>query len=301
LPNTYYAKTPNYLDGLHYVWKTLGTGWAGVLVMLGLLGAILGRREHLGFFVAGLSWIPAMILEGGDWMPFGRMILPALILFCLSAAGIAEARNKVNGKIFHAALALLLIAVSAFLYMATRHQQKVEFVSEYSIVHDGRLMSTWLKTNNIHSVALLDIGEIGFRTNANVFDLAGLVDKKIAKSKGGFLSKTFDIRYLTDVRKPEAVIIRLSAPLELDHGISVTSYAKVEQHLLSSQVFYQHYSPYLAIEPGYKRVPYYGHLIFLRNGFKIDDKFVHYYSRENPQGLYVYKVPISKRFIAVMQ
>ena len=300
LPNTYYAKRPEYLLGLHYVWNTLGTGWAGLTVAMGLLGAILGRREHLSFFVAGLSWFPAVVLEGGDWMPFSRMLLPALVLFCLAASGIAEVGARFETRRFHAGLLLLLIPVCGYQYLESRHQQWEETLGQFSFVHEIRLLSSWLNTNNIHSVALVDIGEVGFRTNTDILDLAGLTDKNIARAKGGLLSKDFDVTYLTDVKKPEVVIIRFSKPLEFTGRLSVVANSTVEQHVLSSDAFARDYVPYLAIVPGYHRDPYYGRLLFLRRGVRIDDHFLQYYHTFGNTSLNLFEVPLSKSFRAFL-
>ncbi len=71
-PNTFYAKLPDFMEGLDYL-KGFALSWPGaMLTALALMGALLGEVRHRAFFLAALAWMVAPVLEGGDWMPHDR-------------------------------------------------------------------------------------------------------------------------------------------------------------------------------------------------------------------------------------
>jgi hypothetical protein len=66
-------------------------------------------------------------------------------------------------------------------------------------------LASWLKTR-ASSAALVDVGLIGYASDIDVIDLAGLTDARIAATPGGHLSKHIDPHEL-EARDPDAIVV----------------------------------------------------------------------------------------------
>jgi hypothetical protein len=265
LPNTYWAKEPELTAGLLYVLKQFSTPWYGLLLLAALLGGFLGGRIYLGFLTAGLAWVVAVVLEGGDWMPLGRMLLCANVLFTLAAGGLFHhlvnnaSRRRISLHWKFLSVSLLLLLLGSNLYAVAR-ENRYASTSIHTLVQDGRNVVKWLQKEKIQSVGLVDIGEIGFLSGINVFDFVGLTDPFIAHSGGGHLDKTFDLDYLFERRRPQVLIVRMLEPFE--HGVLTSS--DIEIRIMQDARFVQQYFLAEKILPGYLRNPYYGLLLYKR-------------------------------------
>lgn len=269
LPNTYWAKEPSLAAGLLYVLKQFSTPWYGLLLLAALVGGFWGGRPYSGFLAAGFAWVMAAALEGGDWMPLGRLLLCANILFTLAAGGLFRplANNAPNLKsplLAKVLVGLLLLPLlGANLYVIAKENRMAD-TSLYTLVDDGRKVVKWLQEEKIESVGLVDIGAIGFETGIDVFDFAGLTDPVIATSPGGHLEKTFSLDYLFETRRPQALVIRLLKPFEK----KVLSSSGIEIRIMQDARFGQQYSLAKKILPDYLREPYYGLLLYRRNNIQ---------------------------------
>lgn len=67
------------------------------------------------------------------------------------------------------------------------------------------------------SAALVDIGEVGYRTGWRIVDLTGLVDPVIGRSPGRHGDKHFPIAHFAAAR-PDVVVIRSESPPKLVPG-----------------------------------------------------------------------------------
>lgn len=265
LPNTYWAKEPELITGLKYIYKNFTTPWYGFLLLSALVGGLTGGRIYLGFLVAGLTWIFAAVLEGGDWMPLGRMLLSANILFALAAGGLfahtagnnAPTKTSLLRKFIAVPLLLLILASNI---SAIARQTVESRTTMYTLNIDAKDAIKWLQEEEVQSVGLVDIGEIGFRTGINIFDFAGLTDSYIAKAPGGLLDKEFDLDYLFEKRRPQVLIIRLLEPFKNN----IIESSDIEIRIMQDDRFIQQYSLAAKILPAYSREPYYGLLIYRR-------------------------------------
>ena len=95
----------------------------------------------------------------------------------------------------------------------------------------------------------MDVGEIGFLSDIDIVDLAGLTDPVIAHAPGGLRAKAFDSNYLIHVRRPDVVLVRLARdPLPTDPAatsLALTPYAKVASYLRSLPMVGTVYPPWL--------------------------------------------------------
>ena len=164
------------------------------MVYLGFYGLALGivrkSRAVIGFAVVAILTGTYVVLVGGDWMSYYRFLVPAepfvYMLAGYAARAIAETRDR------SAVLALLLFGA----YVGWQRQDELRdarrrFRNERKHWHisAGRV-ADWLADNlPPGTIALGDIGYVGWRTNYPIFDLLGLVEPVIHKLPGGYTKK----------------------------------------------------------------------------------------------------------------
>jgi len=175
LPLSLSAKEPDLASGLRYAVGSLllcGPLW---LLWPLLLGASEGARRWLPAFAAHALCVA---LAGGDWMPLYRLWVP--VLPWLIAVGVRELRPSrvAFASLFAAACTstLLLFAYGS----ATRQviPRRERMVAELRATLGGA-----------RAVAAVDIGWVGRATSAEVIDLAGVTDPRVAALPGGHTSK----------------------------------------------------------------------------------------------------------------
>jgi hypothetical protein len=95
LPAPYYAKSPipelMPMHGIEYVAREIGQGWLwpGLVAWLWLLWRRRRAAALAGCFVA--LHLAYVVRVGGDWMPFGRFVLPVVpLLVSLSVVAVAD-------------------------------------------------------------------------------------------------------------------------------------------------------------------------------------------------------------------
>jgi arabinofuranosyltransferase len=214
LPNTFYAKLPDYAAGLSYL-KSFILSWpGGLLITLALLGALWGELRHRSFFLAGLAWMAAPVLEGGDWMPHHRFLLPAVVFLVLAALGTAHARQK-NLRRGVGILALVLAGLLGWQDLAIVRQAQYSYDK---LVRREMAIAKWARENDVASLASVDIGVLGYYSGAKIVDVVGLTDRRIARSTGGHLAKQFDLDHVFVKGKPACLILRSSIRPVIENG-----------------------------------------------------------------------------------
>ena len=232
LPNTYWAKTGGgpagqARAGIGYVGDFLSSfveplggshalafsPWSaplgGVLVAAALAWGLLHPQRRVLALVV-LALLLAVVLEGGDWMPLHRFLVPAVPLLWLlaSSAGRRLARRGAAAAVLAIAAGALLGAIG----LAYGHSMRVApggLLSNaegyrHAHVHVADLLRARARPGD--TVALMDVGLIGWRTGLRVFDISGLVEPEVAHSPGGFLSKRYPVEALL-VRQPRFVVL----------------------------------------------------------------------------------------------
>jgi arabinofuranosyltransferase len=263
LPNTFYAKAPQPWAGLRYLAELLITPWLLGPLVLGNLGALWGGRSFRTFAWIGWSWLLAAVLEGGDWMPLGRFALPAIASFAVAAAGCATL-TPVRARLGYA----LLSAASVLSLFATSARVETQQRQRRTLYHEGRVMAAWLKRAQVRSLALMDIGEIGFMLDSEIVDLAGLTDEKIGHGPGAHLEKRIDTHYVLAERRPEAIVLRTKRPpFRSDGNVDPeAASSQPEFDLLVAPQLRADYQLLFSLVPETSRASFYGALVFLRKG-----------------------------------
>ncbi|MDA8137909.1 MAG: hypothetical protein M0036_04575 [Desulfobacteraceae bacterium] len=234
LPNTFSAKTGSGLkqlyDGFNYVKEYfLSTPVYTSFSVFMIFIFFLNIKKEKPFFIYVASIIGCYTVYictvGGDWMKFYRFLHPIIPLWALLFQEgckefikrfIVPLKNKTVRKLcFQTLLFLIFIALpvsSLYAYVQGVFTTKVEQAFWESA---ARRMGYWLRANGKpHStIAMGDIGEIGYRTNFKVIDMLGLVTPYISHLEGGYTTKDPKqiAEYVMD-RMPEYILFVTNEP-----------------------------------------------------------------------------------------
>lgn len=267
-PNTYYAKPRDGVHSLRYLVQALSQPW--VWAILGCASVSLWHSEwrFRGYFWAGCSWLVACAIEGGDWMPQARMLLPACVLWALAAGAIGRLKAAQLGRALSVGIALVMaLGSAAHLAQADRSRRSLD-----SLRREYRNLTTTMLESGARSVAAIDIGELGFGSELEIVDLAGLTDTRIAHAPGAHMNKEFDLGYVFDERKPDLIVVRLQdAEIKPDEGVIRLPAAKamslIESRLLRDARLREHYELALVQYPQARRNPMYIRALYRRRTF----------------------------------
>lgn len=267
-PNTYYAKPRDLSHSLQYLNQAFSTPWVWALLACAAVALWHAEARYRGYFVAGCSWVAACALEGGDWMPQARMLLPAFVLWSLAAGAIGSMEPLRVRRALSVGLVLLLaLGSSAHLAQADRSQRSLD-----SLRREYRKLTTTMQESGARSVAAIDIGELGFSTDFEILDLAGLTDTRIAHAPGAHMNKEFDLGYVFDERQPDLIVVRLQdAEIRPEEGIIRLPAAKamslIEARLLRDARLRERYELALVQYPQVRRNPMYIRALYRRKAF----------------------------------
>lgn len=139
--------------------------------------------------IAFVAHVLAVIVAGGDWMPYARLVVPVVpslvIVIVLSAA--RASRGLVVAR------AAVAFALGIYLVVRAAPAGRLVHADRRTLVEVARPVLASSKV-----VAALDIGWVSAATNARIVDLAGLTDPSIASLPGGHTSKRVDVAMLLD-------------------------------------------------------------------------------------------------------
>jgi hypothetical protein len=220
-PNTYYAKPGTLREGLRYAFEfATGAGYTrglGLPLIALAAGALLSLRAPRGPIAFAAALASAVILAGGDWMLGGRFWAPVLpVLFLLMAVPVDRLLARLWPGRRTAALAATV--VPCLLIGAALAAPRQETAARCRERGDGqreahRYIARWLARHARpgDSIALMDVGMIGFHTGLRTLDITGLTDPHIARAPGGMIAKRYDPAYVLD-RRPTFIVLVGNAP-----------------------------------------------------------------------------------------
>jgi len=206
LPNTYYAKMTGegraFVEGFNYSLDFLRENGGAILVGL-YLANLLNKKLSRAFLfctVIVAVQIGIVIAAGGDWMHFYRFFVPVMPLLaagCAAGLGIillltrqaAGGHNLLRKWPLALVLAGTMVAGYVNVYKVERAtgREVMPYVKNGSYLTDGyRLTAQWIVDNTPSeaSVAICDIGLVGFHTGRHIVDMFGLVDPHISRLAG---------------------------------------------------------------------------------------------------------------------
>lgn len=202
LPNTLTAKTGDlglqFVDAVRYFEYVIGDV-EGPLVyfMFAAAGVAIARREHVRLAFASMvaGFCAYVMLVGGDWMILGRFFVPLLPVFYLSLGLAARELIAMRG----AAMWAVLLAAPFVVHQraATLMESRKVVANERDYWNDvAAATAQWfVEQEREHgeatrgTIALGDIGRVGWVTGYPIFDVLGLVDETTARASGGHRQK----------------------------------------------------------------------------------------------------------------
>ena len=190
------AKPSDLEHGLAYV----GAGFVvtlAPLVACAPLALWRGPRAAFVIVMAAVAHFGAIVLVGGDWMPYARLLVPVvpslLVAFVVSAPHARGLASLARG--------VAALAVGGYLIAAGGTSGRDVGADRKRLVADARPYLA-----SAHRVASLDIGWPTAASEASIVDLAGLTDPVIAALPGGHTSKRIDAALLLE-RDPDVLLV----------------------------------------------------------------------------------------------
>lgn len=232
LPNTLAAKTGDLTaqidGGAHYLWGFIEH--EGPVIYLGLFGLAAGllykRLDVLAIAAVALCGGSYVVLIGGDWMTLFRFMAPfapfVFLLVDLALRTLVERRDKL------ANYGLLLFSLVCVAQRSRQMTNDVKMIMQqekafWDTAAGG--VSDWFAQRAAErgleasqgTIALGDIGRVGYRTDYPILDLLGLVDPVISGLPGGYTRKIGPgFRDYFFEQKPRYFIL-ISAEGDCDH------------------------------------------------------------------------------------
>jgi len=238
-----------------------GLAYAGAAVVVSLTPVLVVaplslRRAPVAFaiVVAGLVHVAAVVVAGGDWMPYARLLAPIAPSLAWAAVLLARGAHPVASVARVAAAATL--GVLLVLRGGTQGREVGADRAALVALAAPRLQGC-------RRVASLDVGWVSAATDADVLDLAGTTDPRVAALPGGHTSKRVDATFLLDLA-PDALLLYLPAGLP-DGGLpdwTSATYSRVLEFRLSSdETVQRHFAPEAWLPLGAKGA---GYVLLLR-------------------------------------
>jgi hypothetical protein len=196
LPNTFAAKTGDielqFSGGIAYLKRyVLHQGLLPVIGLWAGAKAISQRdRTTLTLVACWCGLLVYILLVGGDWMPFFRFFGPGepfvWLLVGLSIRRVWEGTDK-RGRIGMAIF--LTIGSGQRVHNLIRAQEEVLEHHEPLWRQTWGATAEWLAQQPRGTVAIGDMGVVGYVTDYPILDTLGLVDPVISELPGGYTQK----------------------------------------------------------------------------------------------------------------
>ncbi len=199
-PLAVFAKPSDLDHGMQYALHALvQTG----LPLLAFAPASLQRASGTAraLTLAGAIHFMSLALVGGDWMSLYRLAVPVLPSFALAGAELWRVAPAWASWLRVGAAG----AMSAYLAFALGPVARAVGDHRTRLIELARAPLAGAR-----SVAALDVGWVGAATEANIVDLAGITDERVALLPGGHTSKRIDDALLRS-RDVDALVL-LRAP-----------------------------------------------------------------------------------------
>jgi len=228
-PNTYYAKMfktlENRLDnGVVYVQSYLLQDTGLILLLFCIAGFFTpspkARWCFLILFASILGGLALPAYEGGDWIPHYRMISPVVgILTACSIASLVLFGTRFSKAASYLAVICPLIVFAVQYPKAKQaiYNANAEIQTRVIGWNDShKPLGIWLgEWNDQHiiregeslTVALADIGLVGWHGRVDIIDLAGLADPYWAHLKYNDPDASYPVDWLLNEKEPDVIVL----------------------------------------------------------------------------------------------
>lgn len=219
IPNTFWVKSHRFRDsGLLYFTKYAAlTGFFTLPVALLNVAQTKRWKHSLSMVVMGTVYLFYVLYIGGDWMPYGRFLIPVLPLFALAASHVAFHWRSSLLKSLCIILILTAGAISSwsatydsFRFRPTRYRQILTWETQHmeSWIQVGKWLSHTFSPDQVLCTGLA--GVIPYYSGLTTLDRGGLNDREIAKIVNGSESMDQEKREIDKLimnRLPDIVMI----------------------------------------------------------------------------------------------
>ncbi len=201
VPLAVIAKPSDLAHGLAYA----GAACVVTLVPIAAFAPLALRREPraMALAVAGLVHVAAIAAAGGDWMPYARLMVP--IVPSLAYAGALASPWMAPAAV--AARFTLAVGVGVALLLHGGADGRRVGADRAALIAAARPV-----LSGARRVASLDIGWVSAATEADIVDLAGVTDPRIASLPGGHTSKRVDGPMLVSLEPDVLLLYALHPP-----------------------------------------------------------------------------------------
>ena len=229
LPMVAEAKPAVLVHGANYVFVTAARASGLWLLVVFAWSLGVARSREWALTAALAVHAAAVLLAGGDWMPGMRLFAPVVPVAALALAPLL-ARRSLHAR--------RQVAVVASVLMLLRG---AEMAQELAAARQGGLELTRTAHELARALAgvdgpvvALDVGALAYWSGAQVVDLGGLTEPRIARVPGGHLDKRVDAAWLEQLR-PARIVLHSRVRPKVDASGRVRWFAgyPVEQHVLS--------------------------------------------------------------------
>lgn len=231
------AKPSDAEHGLAYVGAAVVVS-VGPIAACAPLAVLRGLREGRSIgpcvVVAALVHLVVVVIVGGDWMPYARLVAPIV-------PGLLVAACELESPRVVGALRVTVAAVVGAFFLVTAGSKGRD------VMHDREALVARARDTlaPAKTIAALDIGWVSAASSAKLVDLAGLTDPEIAALRGGHTSKVIAPRILLD-REVDVLLVyttRNGAKLAAGEPVPLEGARAVEVRLLQSEVVQNRYRP----------------------------------------------------------
>ncbi len=207
LPLSLWAKGGTVAQGFQYLaaGAFVCTGGGGLALATEAMRA---TRPLRPVGLAVLLHLITVALVGGDWMPSFRLLAPALPLYAVVAARGAWRLSLRRPRAATAAFALAVVVPAVDVAAQLTPVREAGAARRHAAPLAARLA-------RVPSVALVDVGYLVYRSEADVLDLGGLTDPVVARAPGGHLAKEIPVGYLAQ-RDAAILLLHAGAEPEID-------------------------------------------------------------------------------------
>ena len=245
LPNTFYAKVQGgfagIIDGVQYTLDFMRDSGGPLFIGLALLPLIVGRTRPGYWMALGIAaaYMAFVVISGGDWMYHYRFYAHVLpVLAALLAAGLEvllglPRPGTLRASALYASLALVLLATHLGIFNTELRIGRMVLPAVRShnyLSQNYEELGRWFKdsTPPDASIAISDVGAVGYFSERRVLDMFGLIDTHIARLHGRMHYKG-DAKYILS-RKPSYVVL-----VSLNDQGGGYSFQRIPDHDMNAQ------------------------------------------------------------------
>ena len=251
-PNTFYAKTSGGLhgiiDGAQYSLDFMRDAGGPLLVGLAAVPMIVGRTRPvmLPALAVLAFYFGIVMISGGDWMfhyRFFAHVLPLLAAAIAAGLDVVLALPRPGMARTAAAYALVAVVLLATHMSLGNTELRIARIVLPALQRHNYLsqnyeeLGRWFAENTPPdvSIAISDVGAVGYFSHRTIIDMFGLIDPHIGRLRGRMHYKA-DPAYVLERRPDYIVLVSLS-----DAGEGY-SFQRIPDYAMNAKPnFHQHY------------------------------------------------------------